>query len=85
MYVELFIANLDFLTKLQAAFNFDYFIVNFNVTQIYAQGGNFFTKAINVQSKIRLCRRIFFLKITKRACTSIQHSRVVKKGMRLLF
>ena len=41
MSVELFITNLDFLTKLQAVFNLDDFILNFNVTQINVQGGFF--------------------------------------------
>ena len=41
MSVELFITNLDFLTKLQAVFNLDDFILNFNVTQINVQGGIF--------------------------------------------
>ena len=30
-------------------------------------GGNFFSKSINVQTKIRPCRGEFFLKINKRA------------------
>ena len=34
MSVELFITNLDFLTKLQAVFNLDDFILNFKATQI---------------------------------------------------
>ena len=38
MSVELFITNLDFLTKLQAVFNLDYFILNFNATWINVQG-----------------------------------------------
>ena len=42
MSVELFVTYLDFLTKLQAVFDLDDFILNFNV------GGNFFSKAINV-------------------------------------
>ena len=37
MSVELFITNLDFLTELQAVFNLDYFILNFNATQINVQ------------------------------------------------
>ena len=41
MSVELFITNLEFLTKLQAVFNLDYFILNFNATQINVQGGIF--------------------------------------------
>ena len=41
-------------------------------------GGNFFSKSINVQTKIRPCRVEFFLKINKRACTSIRYTRVVK-------
>ena len=40
-------------------------------------GRNFFTKSINVQTKIRPCRGEFFLKINKRACTSIRYTRVV--------
>ena len=64
MSVELFITNLDFLTKLQAVFNLDDFILNFKATRI------------NVQTKIRPCRGKFFLKINKRACTSIQYTRV---------
>ena len=39
-------------------------------------GGNFFSKPINMQTKIRLCRGKFFIKINKRACTSIRYSRV---------
>ena len=39
MSVELFITNLDFLTKLQAVFNLDDFILNFIPTQINVQGG----------------------------------------------
>ena len=38
MSVELFITNLEFLTKLQAVFNLDDFVLNFNVTQINMQG-----------------------------------------------
>ena len=41
MSVELFITNLDFLTKLQAVFNLDDFILNFNATRINMQGGIF--------------------------------------------
>ena len=41
MSVELFITNLDFLTKLQAVFNLDDLILNFNATQINVQGGIF--------------------------------------------
>ena len=77
MSVELFITNLDFLTNLQAAFNLNDFILNFNGTQINLQGGIFFSKSINVQTKIRPCRGEFFLKINKRACTSIRYIRVV--------
>ena len=40
-------------------------------------GGNFFSKSINVQTKIRPCRGDFFLKINKRASTSIRYTRVV--------
>ena len=40
-------------------------------------GENFFSKSINVQTKIRPCRGEFFLKINKRAITSIQHNRVI--------
>ena len=76
MSVELFITNLDFLTKLQANFNLDDFILNFNATQINVQGGIFFSKSINVQTKIRPCRREFLLKINKCACTSIRYTRV---------
>ena len=54
----------------------DDFILNFNATQINVQGGIFFSKSINVQTQIRLCRGEFFLEINKRACTSIQHTRV---------
>ena len=43
MSVELFITNLDFLTKLQAVFNLDDFILNFNATRINVQG-EFFLK-----------------------------------------
>ena len=42
MSVGLFITNLDFLTKLQAVFNLDDFILNFNPIQINVQGGFFF-------------------------------------------
>ena len=38
MSVELFTTNLDFLTKLQAVFNLNDFILNFNATQINMQG-----------------------------------------------
>ena len=41
MSIELFITNLDFLTKLQAILNFEDFILNFNTTQINVQGGIF--------------------------------------------
>jgi hypothetical protein len=41
MFVELLITNLDFLTRLQAVFNLDVFISNFNATQISVQGGVF--------------------------------------------
>ena len=40
------------------------------------QGGNFFSKSIKVQTKIKPCRGDFFLKINKRACTSIRYTRV---------
>ena len=40
-------------------------------------GGIFFSKSINVQTEIRPCRGDFFLKINKRACTSIRYTRVV--------
>ena len=40
-------------------------------------GGNFFSKSINVQTKIRPCRGDFFPKINKRACTSIRYTRVL--------
>ena len=50
MSVELFITNLDFLTKLQAVFNLDDFILNFNATQINVQGGIFFSKLINMHA-----------------------------------
>ena len=39
-------------------------------------GGNFSSKSIIVQTKIRQCRVDFFLKINKRACTSIRYTRV---------
>ena len=39
-------------------------------------GWNFFSKSINVQTRIRPCRGEFFLKINKRACTSIRYTRV---------
>ena len=42
-------------------------------------GGNFFSKSINVQTKIRPCRREFFLKVNKRACTFIRYTRVFWK------
>ena len=50
------------------------------------QGGNFFSKSINVQTKIRLCRGEFFLKINKRAHTSIWYTRVhaIKKCFSML-
>ena len=38
MSIELFITNLDFLTKVQAVFNLDDFVLNSNVTQIKVQG-----------------------------------------------
>ena len=79
MSVELFITNLDFLTKLQAVFNLDDFILNFIATQINVQGGNSFSKSINVQTKIRLSRGKFLLKMNKRACTSIRYTRVNNK------
>ena len=44
-------------------------------------GGNFFSKSINVQTKIRPCRGDFFLKINKHACTSIQYTRVLKVSL----
>ena len=40
-------------------------------------GGKFFSKSINVQTQIRPYRGDFFLKINKRACTSIRHTRVL--------
>ena len=40
-------------------------------------GGKFFSKSINVQTQIRPYRGNFFLKINKRACTSIWHTRVL--------
>ena len=39
-------------------------------------GGIFFSKSINVQTKIKPCRGEFFLKINNRACTSIRYTRV---------
>ena len=63
MSVELFTTNLDFLTKLQAVFNLNDFILNFNVTQINVQGGFFFSKSINMQTQIRPCRGNFFSKL----------------------
>ena len=44
MSVELFITNIDFLTKLQAVFNLDDFILNLNTTRINVQRGIFFIK-----------------------------------------
>ena len=44
MSVEFFTTNLDFLTKLQAVFNLDYFILNFNAAWQNVQGGSFFIK-----------------------------------------
>ena len=41
-------------------------------------GGNFFSKSINMQTQIRPCRGDFFLKINKRACTSIRYTRVLQ-------
>ena len=41
MSVELFNTDLDFLTELQAVFNLDDFILNFNVTRINVQRGFF--------------------------------------------
>ena len=37
MSVELFVTYLDFLTKLQAVFDLDDFILNFNVGGIFSQ------------------------------------------------
>ena len=42
----------------------------------YTCRGNFFSKSINVQTKIRPCKGEFFLKIVKHACTSIRYTRV---------
>jgi hypothetical protein len=39
-------------------------------------GGIFFSETMNVQTKIRPYRGDFFLKINKRACTSIRYTRV---------
>jgi len=39
-------------------------------------GGKFSGKSINVQIKIKPSRGEFFLKINKRACTSIRYTRV---------
>ena len=39
-------------------------------------GGQVFSKLINVQTKIRPYKVDFFLKINKRACTSIRYTRV---------
>ena len=43
---------------------------------IDVQGGFVSKKTINMQTQIRPCRGEFFLKINKRACTSIRHTRV---------
>ena len=42
---------------------------------IDVQGGFFSKKTINMQTQIRPCRGEFFLKIDKRACTFIRHTR----------
>ena len=42
-------------------------------------GGKFSGKSINVQIKIKPSRGEFFLKINKRACTSIRYTRVVER------
>ena len=45
-------------------------------TQIRLYRGIFFSKTINVQTKIRQCRGELCLKINKRACTFIRQTRV---------
>ena len=45
-------------------------------------GRKVFSKLINVQTKIRPYRVDFFLKINKRACTSIWYTRVYKNVTR---
>ena len=75
MSVGLFITNLDFLTKLQAVFNLDDFILNFNVTQINVQG-EFFLKINKAADQNKAVQGDFLLKINKHACTSIRYTRV---------
>ena len=41
------------------------------------KGWNFFSKSIDMQTKIRSCRKESFFKINKRACTSIRYNRVL--------
>jgi hypothetical protein len=66
MSVELFITNLDFLTKLQAVFNLDYFILDFNATAlINVQGGIVFKINKRACTSIRYTRvcRLFVPKL----------------------
>ena len=56
--------------------NFDHTNTNKRAGWNKRAGGNFFSKSINVQTKIRPCRGDFLLKINKRACTSIRYNRV---------
>ena len=44
-------------------------------------GRKVFSKLINVQTKIRPYRVDFFLKINKRACTSIRYTRVFRNHL----
>ena len=67
MSVELFITNLDFLTKLQSVFNLDYFILNFNSTQINVQGKFFLKINKRADQNKAVQGGFFFLKINKHA------------------
>ena len=77
MSVELFTINLDFLTKLQAVFNLDDFILNFNVTQINMQEEFFLKINKHADQNKAVQGGFFFLKINKCACTSIRYTRVL--------
>ena len=56
--------------------------INVNMQdRIDMQGEFFFSKSINVQTKIRPCRGEFFLRINKRACTSIRYTSVDMKNV----
>ena len=73
MAVELFITNIDFLIKLQAVFNLDNFILNFNATRISMQG-EFFLKINKRADHNKAVQGEFFSQINKRACRSIRYS-----------